>query len=93
MEELELIEPMDVPTEWCSGLTIAPKPNGAIRVCVDLTALNKGLCRAVYPLLKVNEMMPQVGTGVMFSKLDANSGLWQVRLDPKSRLLTTFVSP
>ena len=29
----------------------------------------------------------------MFSKLDANSGFWQIPLDPESRLLTTFLTP
>ena len=29
----------------------------------------------------------------MFSKLDANSGFWQVKLNSKSALLTTFITP
>lgn len=29
----------------------------------------------------------------MFSKLDANSGFWQIPLEENSRLLTTFVTP
>ena len=29
----------------------------------------------------------------MFSKLDANSGFWQIPLDLESRLLTTFLTP
>ncbi len=29
----------------------------------------------------------------MFSKLDANSGFWQIPLSQSSRLLTTFVTP
>lgn len=51
MISLGVIEPVEQPTEWCSGLTIAPKANGAIRMCVDLTALNKGVKRETYPLL------------------------------------------
>jgi len=74
-------------------LTIAPKPNGAIRMCVDLTALNKGVRREVYPFPRVDEMLASLGKGKVFSKLDANSGFWQVVLDEKSRLLTTFITP
>ena len=53
MLDRDVIEPVDEPTEWCSGLTIVPKPNGKIRMCVDLTALNKGVERTAYPLPKV----------------------------------------
>ena len=50
MLALKVIEPVEEATDWCSGLTIAPKPNGAIRMCVDLTSLNKGVRREVYPI-------------------------------------------
>ena len=93
MLSLGVIEEVDEPTEWCSGLTIAPKPNGAIRMCVDLTALNKGVKRAVYPLPKVSKMLSKLAKGRIFSKLDANSGFWQVKLDPSSKHLTTFITP
>ena len=33
------------------------------------------------------------GLATVFSKLDANSGFWQVPLDPLSELLTTFITP
>ena len=31
--------------------------------------------------------------GRVFSKLDANASFWQVRLDPESKRLTTFITP
>ena len=43
MLETGVIEPIEEATSWCSGLTIAPKSNGGIRMCVDLTHLNKGV--------------------------------------------------
>lgn len=93
MLEIDVIEPVEQATDWCSGLTIAPKANGKIRMCVDLTNLNKGVRREVYPLPRVSDMLCNLSKGVMFSKLDANSGFWQVKLDPQSKLLTTFVTP
>ena len=93
MVELKVIEPVEQPTEWCSGLTIVPKPNGAIRMCVDLTMLNRGVEREFYPLPRVSDMLSQLSTGRLFSKLDANSGFWQIMLDPESRALTTFLTP
>ena len=38
-------------------------------------------------------MLSQLAEERVFSKLDANSGFWQVRLDPNSKLLTTFITP
>lgn len=38
-------------------------------------------------------MMSQLSTSQMFSKIDANSGFWQIRLSPESRSLTTFLTP
>ena len=46
----EVIEPVEDATDWCSGLTIAPKPGGKIRMCVDLTNLNKGVKREICSL-------------------------------------------
>ncbi len=88
-----VISIVEQPTQWCSALTIAPKAGGKIRMCVDLTSLNKCVEREVYPLPKVSEMLSKLAHGVMFSKLDANSGFWQIKLDNDSRLLTTFVTP
>ena len=93
MLALEVIEPVEQATEWCSGLTIAPKPNGSIRMCVDLTALNKGIRREVYPFPRISDVLSRLASGVMFSKLDANCGFWQVKLDPECKLYTTFITP
>jgi len=76
-----VIEPVERPTEWCSALTIAPKAGGKIRMCVDLTSLNKFVKREVHPLPRVSDMLSLLSEGVLFSKLDANSGFWQVKLD------------
>lgn len=36
-----VISLVTVPTAWCSGLAPVPKPNGNVRLCVDLAQLNK----------------------------------------------------
>ena len=41
----------------------------------------------------VDENLATLGDSKIFSKLDANSGFWQIPLDDKSKLLTTFVTP
>ena len=62
-------------------------------MCVDVTNLNKCVRREVYLLPRISEMLSKLAKRIMFSKLDANSGFWQVRLDKKCKELTTFVTP
>ena len=87
----QVIEPVEIPTEWCSGLTIAPKTNGGIRMCVDLIRLSKGVKKELYPLPRISDNISQLSKNRMFFKLNANSGLWQVMLELESRLLATFI--
>jgi len=35
---LDVNEPVEEPTEWRASVVVVPKPNGAIRMCVDLTS-------------------------------------------------------
>ena len=88
-----VISPVTVPTAWCSGLVPVPKPNGNVRLCVDLTQLNKAVQREIHPMPSVDESLAKLGKSRYFTKFDANSGFWQLSLDEESKLLTTFVTP
>ena len=50
------------------------------------------LCE-LHPLLKVDETLAQLFGAAVFSKLDPNSGFWQIPLERESRFLTTFIIP
>lgn len=91
--KLDVIEPVDEPTEWCAPIVVAPKPNEEIRMCVDLTKLNKAVKRELYPMPTVETTLGRLSKGSIFTKLDANSGYYQIVLDPESRKLTTFITP
>ena len=93
METMGVISKVDIPTPWCAGMVVAPKKSGAIRICVDLKPLNQCVLREVHPLTKVDDTLAQLTGAKLFSKLDANSGFWQIPLAPSSRLLTTFITP
>ena len=93
MVQENVISPVTVPTDWCSGMVITPKRNGDVRICVDLTNLNKAVKREVHPMATVEENLAKVENSKIFSKLDANSGFWQIPIAEESRLLTTFVTP
>ena len=93
MEKMGVISRVDKPTAWCAGMVAVPKKSGAVRICIDLKPLNKSVQREVHPLPTVDDTLAQLSGATVFSKLDANSGFWQIPLAEKSRPLTTFITP
>ena len=95
MLQLGVIEKVTQPTdlEWCLGMVVVPKSNGNVRICVYLTMLNKNVKRERHILPSVEQTLAQIGGAKVFTKLDANSGFWQVELSHDSALLTTFITP
>jgi len=92
MVDLGVIEKVTKPTDWCSPMVVIPKSNGGVRICSDVTRLNKYVKREVFPMATVDDSIAQV-SGRVFSKLDANSGFWQIPLGRESQELTTFLTP
>ena len=80
------------PTPWCAGMVV-PKKSGNVRICVDLKPLNRSVLRSTQPIPKVDDTLAQLTGATCFSKLDANSGFWQIPLAEQSCLLTTFLLP
>ncbi|GBN89991.1 Transposon Ty3-G Gag-Pol polyprotein [Araneus ventricosus] len=93
MVEEKVITPVLKPTEWCAPVEIAPKRDGKVRIFVDLIELNKNVMRELHPLPKAEYSLNLLTGAKIFSKLDANSGFWQISLDKKSSYLTTFITP
>ena len=94
MKKMGVIRPIDEPTDWCHPIVLVEKPNGDIRICLDLTQLNKGTKREFYELPSVDDTLSQLGTRCNFmAKLDANSGYWQLPMEKESQLKCTFTTP
>ena len=93
MEQMEIISKVDEPTERRPRMVVVPKANGKVRICVDLTKLNESILREYYSLPSVDHTLGQLAGATIFSKLDANSGFWQIGLSPESAKLTTFITP
>ena len=93
MESMGVITRIDEPTEWCAGMVVVPKRGGKVRICVDVTKLNESVCRERHILPSVEQTMAQIGGAKHFTKLDANSGYWQIELDPESAKLMMFITP
>nr|KAG5700577.1 hypothetical protein BaRGS_015373 [Batillaria attramentaria] len=73
-----VISPVTQPTEWCSGIVVVPKPTGAVRICIDLTNLNKAVKREVHPIASVEESLAQIHGSKIFTRLDAKSAFHQL---------------
>ena len=74
-------------------MVVVPKKCGDVRICVDLKPLNENVLRETHPLPGVDETLAQLTGATVMSKLDANSGFWQIPLAQESRELTTFITP
>ena len=81
------------PTDWVSSLVLIQKPDGKLRVCLDPKDLNKALLRSHYPMPRTDDILNKMRNAKMFSKLDASSGYWQMRVDDESKKLLTFNTP
>ena len=92
MEAQGVISKVQQPTSWCAGMVVVKKKNG-VRIFVDLKPLNQCVLREHHRLPKVDDILGQLTGATAFSKLDANSGVWQVPLAKKSGLFTTFITP
>jgi hypothetical protein len=92
MLKIGVISKVDQPTVLCAPMAVTPKQNGEVRVCVDLTKLNKSVLREAYPLPSVDFTLGKLSKSKVFSKLDVNSAFWQRKLSESSRLLTTFIT-
>ena len=93
MEKLGVISKVTEPTEWVNSLVIVTKPNGDLRVCLDPRNLNKAVKREHYKLITREEIMSKFANSKVFSKFDASSGFWQMKLDENSSDYCCFNSP
>ncbi|XP_052744494.1 uncharacterized protein K02A2.6-like [Bicyclus anynana] len=90
--KLDIIEPVKVPSGWVSPIVPVLKPNGEIRVCIDMRHANKAIVRENYPLPTMDQLLPKFKKAKLFSKLDIKDAFHQVELSEDSRDITTFIT-
>ena len=93
MVDLRVIIKEDGPTDWVNSLVVVEKKNGDLRVCLDPRNLNKAVKREHFTLPTREDLMGEFAGAKYFTKLDASSGYWHIRLDEQSSKLTTFNTP
>ena len=94
----DVLETVDVAHDaqhdnWISPLVCARKKNKQLRLCLDLRTLNEAVVRPHTIIPTAEELLGQIGSQHIFSKLDAKSGFHQLLLSEQSRKLFTFCTP
>ena len=90
METLGVIRKVEKPTAWVNSFVLVTKPNGKLRVCLDPRNLNNAIKREHFKLPTREEIVAKFADAKVFSKLDASTGFWQMRLNEKSSEMCTF---
>jgi hypothetical protein len=82
--------PPNTPTEWVSPLVVVPKPDGDIRMCVDMCRANSAIIRERHVIPTVDEVMYELNGSTVFSKVDLKWGFHQVELEENKIISWTF---
>ena len=93
MENLDVIEHVTEPSDWVNSLVVVEKPNGQLRICLDPRHLNRAIKRQHLQLPTAEEIIAKMSGAKFFTKLDASSGYWQIKVDQESSKLLTFATP
>ena len=91
MQKDDVIQPSQSP--WASPVVLVQKKDGSHRFCVDYRGLNSVNKQETFPLLRIDDLLDQLGGSKYFSTLDLASGFWQIRVHPNSQEKTAFVTP
>ena len=90
MEEAGVIEDHDGPAPWVSNLVLCPKPDGGLRVTVDMREPNKAILDTGLPIPRPEDIRKELVGCKYFTKLDFRTAFHQLELDESSRYLTVF---
>ena len=93
MKKNDIIDQVDEPTDWVNSMVIVEKRDGKLRICLDPHDLNKAIKREHYPMQSAELIMADMAGAKYFSKLDASSGYWQIKVDDECSKLLAFNTP
>jgi hypothetical protein len=90
LESAGIIEPSN--SEWASAPVLVRKRDGSIRWCIDYRKLRTVTKKDVYPLPLIDQCLDTLAGNQWFSKLDANSTYYQIRIKKSDRPKTAFTT-
>jgi len=77
-------------SNYNANIVLAPKPNNKVRMAIGYKRLNAITKDNIYPMPKISFIMKRLPLGGYYSKIDCNSGFWQIAMDEESIKYTTF---
>ena len=83
----------DMSPEWLNSFIIMKKPNGSLRICCDLTDLNKEIVRPVCNSQTMDDIIEKLKGARYFAVFDTSKGFFHVPLDQGSKMLTAMLTP
>ena len=93
LEALDVIEKVNGPTSGINPLVAVEKPNGDVRICLDMRKANRAILREKQPVPTIEQTLQEMSGERAFSKLDLNMAFHQIEHAPESIDITTFVGP
>ena len=96
MVKIGVIKPVTEPTSWVSSfVAVKKKGKNKIKLCIDPRDINHVIRRQRYPMRTIKEVAARIPNAKFSIVLDApmwmpRCGFWQIPLDYKSSLKTTF---
>ena len=91
--KMNIIAPIEEPTDWVNSIVVVGKPNGNLRICIGLKNLIKAIKRPHYVIPKTEEIISKMWGAERFTKLDGSNAYWQFPIHENSSELLTFNSP
>ncbi|MCO5563630.1 hypothetical protein L7F22_017277 [Adiantum nelumboides] len=78
--------------DWLFPIEVVSKKNGKLRVCVDYRKLNVQTIKDPFPLSFSNMMLDEIARHEMYNFMDGYSGYNQLKIAPKDKEKTTFIT-
>lgn len=75
---------------WSAPAIFVKKKDGTLRLCIDYRALNRVTVKHHFPIPRVDDLLDQLSSATIFSKLDLASGYYQVAIAPEDTEKTAF---
>jgi len=91
LEQEGVIERVDA-SPWTSNIVTAKNRDGSLRLCVNLSDVNKAIIPDTYPLPTTDELTERIAGSTVFLKIDLLWVYLQLELAEDWRHLTTFVT-